>query len=94
MSAANQPTSQPQVDYSLAREIASMRVLLARIESDIASEENATQLVAPLTRLVESIARTIKAHNAISGGPVDRLDELVSIALRSHQPGPVRPVAD
>ncbi len=64
-------------DYSLTREIGTLRSLLTRIETGIDAEADPERLVLPLTRLVESIARTIRIHNGVTGGPEDELQAAV-----------------
>lgn len=70
--------SEPALNFSLAREIRSLRTLLDRIEAGIAAEAEPERLVLPLTRLVESIARTLRIHSGITGGPDDELQDAVN----------------
>ena len=69
-------------DYTLTREIGTLRRLLDRLEAGIETEEEPERLVLPLTRLVESIARTIRIHNGVSGGPDDPIQESIIRVFR------------
>ncbi|HEX5166911.1 MAG TPA: hypothetical protein VFV93_16010, partial [Thermomicrobiales bacterium] len=69
------------LDFSLAREVGVLRLLLDRLEVLILTEADPERLVLPLTRLVESIARTIRIHSGVTGGPEDDLAGFIARAF-------------
>jgi hypothetical protein len=60
---------QIEVDYTLAREILALRTLLEQVIRGASVVESAAELVSPVTRLVDAIARALRAHAALTGGP-------------------------
>ena len=72
-SATGDGTGQPP--FSLNREIEAMRALLEQVirygSTALADGRDPTDLVLPLTRLVDAIVRAIRAQHVLTGDPED-----------------------
>lgn len=78
-----EPTAtKDRLDTTLTREIGSLRRLLTRLEATIDTEEEPDRLVLPLTRLVESIARTIRIHKGVADPAEQEFHDAVTRVFR------------
>lgn len=68
-------------DLSLAAEIGALRLVLQRVIAVDALESDPKDLAVTMTRLVDSIVRTIRLQRAISGGQADAIADAVTTVL-------------
>jgi hypothetical protein len=75
------PARAEPLDYSLEREIGTLRALLDRMAGIVGATDDPERLVLPLTRLVEAIARTLRAQALLRGGPETEMSRALNAIL-------------
>ena len=68
-------------DLSLGAEIGALRLVLQRVVAVDALESDPKELAVTMTRLVDSITRTIRLQRTLSGGRADAIADAVTTVL-------------